>query len=312
MNDNISFLIKEKAYSLDFHLCGIARARKLSERRPVFEAWLQAGMNDRMDYLGRNLEKRLDPEMHLTGAKSVVVAGLSYYSDKKQKDPNAPVLSRYTYGRNYHDVIVQKLNMLLDYIREIHPGTEGKALCDSAPITEKGWAVEAGLGWQGRHSIVISKEIGSFFFTGLLILNIELEYDKPFTREYCGECMICVDSCPTRAINNNGTVDARKCIANITIENRGPIPDGLIPLLGRRVYGCDLCQEVCPWNKNAKPDMTPEFELNPEVAEMTLEEWLKLSRERYEKLFKNTAVERVGYEAFLRNIRDVTICHLKL
>ncbi len=304
--NSLSLQIKEKAFDLGFHLCGIAKVRNLAEREPIIKAWLEEGMNDRMKYLGRNLKKRLDPELLFPGAKSLVVTGLNYFSDKKQKSADTPVLSMYTFGKDYHEVIISKLEKLLQYIKGINPGAGGKAISDSAPLLEKAWAVESGLGWQGRHSIVINRDIGSFFFIGILILNIELDYDKPLPGEHCGKCRICIDSCPTAAINNNRTIDARRCIANLTIENRGPIPEELIPKLGRRIYGCDKCQKVCPWNKNAKPDLTPEFEINPEVAEMTLKEWQNLSREKFEKLFKHTAVERVRYEDFIRNIHEVT------
>jgi epoxyqueuosine reductase len=263
-------------------------------------------MNDRMEYLGRNLEKRLDPEILFPGARSLVVTGLSYNSDYKQKYADAPVLSRYTYGLDYHEAIIPKLEKLLLYIQGVNPGTEGKAVSDSAPLLEKAWAVEAGLGWQGRHSVVINKETGSFFFIGVLILNIELDYDMPFLGEHCGNCRLCIDSCPTAAINGNGTINARRCIANLIIENRGPVPSEFIPMLGRRIYGCDRCQEVCPWNKNAKKDLTPEFKINPEVAGMTLEEWKSLSKDKFEQLFKNSAVARVKYEQFMRNIHDIT------
>jgi epoxyqueuosine reductase len=305
-NKSLSLLIKDKARELGFDMCGIAKARNLAEREPVMREWLNAGMNDKMEYLGRNLEKRLNPELLFPGARSLVVTGLNYYSGKGQKKANAPILSRYAYGMNYHDVIIPKLDKLLLFIKGINPGTEGKALCDSAPLLEKAWAVESGLGWQGRHSIVINKEAGSFFFIGILILGIKLDYDKPFTGEYCGDCRICLESCPTAAINGNRTIDARKCIANLTIENRGPIPGEFIPLLERRIYGCDKCQEVCPWNKKAKPDTTPEFTIDEEVAEMSLEEWQSLSRERFDWLFKNSSVGRVKYEQFTRNITDVT------
>jgi len=303
---NLSLLIKKKAFNLGFQLCGIAKARKLSEREPVMSTWLEAGMNDSMQYLGRNLEKRLDPGLFFPGAKSLIVTGLSYSSGKKQKYSDAPVLSKYAYGQDYHDVIIPKLENLLNYIKEINPGTEGKAVSDSAPLLEKAWAVEAGLGWQGRHSIVINKDLGSFFFIGVLILNIDLDYDKPIKKELCGSCRICIDSCPTAAINNNGTIDSRRCIANLTIERRGPIPEEIIPMLGRRIYGCDKCQEVCPWNKNVKPDLTPELEINKEVAEMTLEQWQSLTRENFERLFKKSAVGRVKYENLMENIISAT------
>jgi len=303
---NISVLIKKKAIELGFDICGIAASRPLIEREEVLKNWCSAGMNDCMNYLSRDFEKRINPDYLVPGAKSLIITGLSYYTDKKQKNPGVPVLSKYAYGESYHTVIKRKLGKLLSYIQTIYPEAEGRAFVDSAPLLEKAWATEAGLGWQGKHSIVINKEIGSFFFIGSLILNIELDYDKPASGEYCGDCTLCIDSCPTMAINENRTIDARKCIANLTIENRGPIPEELIPRLGARVYGCDICQEVCPWNKDIKPHHTPEFNLPEEVENMTKEEWLNLTKDKFKRLFKGTALERRKYEPFMRNVTDVT------
>jgi epoxyqueuosine reductase len=305
-NDNIlSSGIKNKVHELGFDICGIAKARSLGEYRPFLESWVEAGMNDKMGYLARNLEKRLDPGYLLQGAKSLVVTGLSYFSENMQKDPEAPVLSKYTYGINYHDVISAKLEKLLTWIKSNEPDTEGSIVVDSAPLLEKAWAKEAGLGWQGRHSVMINREIGSFFFIGTLILDIELEYDIPFRGEYCKECKICIEACPTGAINNNKTIDARKCIANLTIENRGPIPEEIIPHLGRRIYGCDRCQEVCPWNKKVKTNTTPEFSINHEVAGMSLKDWTSLTPEKFSMLFGRTAIGRVKYEQLMKNIEAV-------
>jgi len=298
-------LIKQKAHQLGFDLCGIAKARPLEEYGPRLKAWVREGMNDKMEYLARDIEKRLDPGNLLKGARSMVITGLSYYSGNRQKHPDAPVLSRYAYGINYHDVIFEKLGQLFAWIKSVEPEAEGRSVVDSAPLLEKAWAREAGLGWQGRHSVLINKKIGSFFFIGSLILNLELESDSPYSEEYCKECRICIDACPTGAINENRTIDARKCIANLTIENRGPIPQEIIPLMGRRIYGCDRCQEVCPWNKKAVPSTTTEFTLNEEVAEMSSDEWLNLTNEQFSRLFAGSAVERVKYEQFVRNIRDV-------
>ena len=301
-----SMLIKEKALELGFDLCGIALSRSLKEREDILKNWCSEGMNGGMSYLSRDIEKRINPEYLVPGAKSLIVTGLSYYTDKKQREPGVPVISRYAYGENYHDVIKRKLDKLLSFIKTINPEAEGRAFVDSAPLLEKAWAVEAGLGWQGRHSIVINKEIGSFFFIGTLILNIELDYDKPVTEEYCGNCRLCIDLCPTGAINENRTIDARKCIANLTIENRGPIPEEIIPKIGGRVYGCDRCQEVCPWNKNAKPHKTPEFDLPEEIEMMTKEDWKNLSTEHFKRLFRGSAIERRKYDPFMRNVTDVT------
>ncbi len=304
--NSLSTRIKQKSQDLGFDLCGIAKARSLDEYGPHLKAWVDAGMNDKMGYLARNIEKRLDPESLFPGAKSLVVTGLNYYSENLQKDPDSPVLSRYTYGINYHDVILEKLENLLGWIKSVEPEAGGKAVVDSAPLLEKEWAKEAGLGWQGRHSIIINKSIGSFFFIGTLILNIDLDYDSSQKEEHCGDCRKCIDACPTGAINDNRTIDARKCIANITIENRGPIPDELIPHLERRIYGCDKCQEVCPWNAKARPNKTLEFTLNEEVAAMSLNDWLNLSREQYSKLFERSAIGRVKYEQLIRNIVAAT------
>lgn len=301
-DNDLSVQIKEKARELDFDLCGIAKAKVLTANGIVLEKWCEAGMNDRMSYLKRNIEKSVNPELLFPGAKSLVVTGLCYFSEIKQKDPRAPVLSRYAYGINYHDVITPKLEKLFEFIRLNAPGCEGKIFCDSGPLLEKAWAREAGLGWQGRHSILINKKTGSFFFIGTLILNIDLTYDEPFEGEYCGECRLCIKACPTHAINDNRTIDARKCIANLTIENRGPIPENIISKLGGRVYGCDTCQKVCPWNEPPKCGTHPEFSINEEVAAMSREDWQSLTEEQYTRLFRNTAVERVKYEDLMRNI----------
>jgi len=303
---NISLLIKEKARELGFDLCGITSSRPLTEREAVLKNWCAEGMNAGMNYLSRDFEKRISPEYLVPGAKSLIVTGLTYFTEKHQKEPGVPVLSRYAYGESYHNVIGRKLEALLSYIKSLNPQTEGRAFVDSAPLLEKAWAVEAGLGWQGKHSIVINNEIGSFFFIGILILNIEMEYDKPLKEEFCGSCTLCIEQCPTGAINENRTIDARKCIANLTIENRGPIPEDILPDIGGRVYGCDRCQEVCPWNNKARTQHTPEFDLPEEIEMMTREEWLGLSRDRFNMLFKGTAIERRKYDPFMRNVTDVT------
>lgn len=306
---NLSVLIKKKVIKLGFDLCGIAKARALAEREPVFMAWLEAGMNHKMEFLNREPEKRLNPAILYPGARSLVVTGMSYYSENQQKNKDVPVVTRYAYGIDYHDVITPRLEKLLAYVKTIVPEAEGKPYADSGPLHEKAWAMEAGLGWQGRHSVVINKEIGSFFLIGILILDIELDYDEPFKGELCGKCRVCIDSCPSGAINDNRTIDTRKCISNLTIENRGPIPDEIIPVLGGRIYGCDKCQEVCPWNKNVTPNSHPEFSLPEEIGDMSLKDWQCLTREKYNRLFKKSAIGRVKYETLMENIRVATKSH---
>lgn len=305
-DNNLTSLIRKRSVELGFDLCGIAKARRLTEYEPVFRDWLNAGMNDKMSFLERNPEKRFDPGLILPGTRSLIVTGLNYYSENKQVHAGVPVLSRYSYGRDYHDVISEKIENLLAYIKSLSPGCEGKPFVDSGPLSEKAWAREAGIGWQGRNSVIINREIGSFFFLGLLLLNVDLEYDSPLKEDYCGTCRICIESCPTGAINENRTLNAGKCIANLTIENRGPIPEELIPEMGGRVYGCDICQEVCPWNRCASPNKHTEFELSPEIADMTPEDWKNLTEEKFNSLFRYSAIRRVKYPNLMRNIFAVT------
>lgn len=302
----LSELIRDKTSGLGFDLCGIARVRKLSECKEVLTKWCAEGLNDKMTYLTRDPEKRADPEILFPGAKSMIVTGLNYYTDKRQKHPDVPLVSIYALGKDYHGLIVERLEKLLTYIKSLVPEAEGIALCDDAPVLEKPWAVEAGLGWRGKHSIVINDTIGSFFFIGVLILNIELEYDKLLLSDKCGNCRACIDSCPTGAINSDRTIDARRCIANLTIGNRGPVPEDIIPLMGRKVYSCDICQDVCPWNKNSKPHKVPEFMISDELANMTREEWLSMDKEKFDSLFTGTPVERVKFERLKRNIEAIS------
>jgi|WetSurMetagenome_2_1015567.scaffolds.fasta_scaffold07539_7 epoxyqueuosine reductase len=301
-DNTLTRLIKSYAEKTGFDLCGITEARNLEEHRERLMKWTVAGMNGDMAYLGQNIEKRLDPRILVPGAKSIIVTGLNYFTDKKQGGQGVPVISKYAYGLNYHDVILKKLREILAYIKSIQPETEGRTFVDSAPVLEKAWAREAGLGWPGRHSILINKEIGSFFFIGIIIINIELEYDKPVTEDYCGNCKMCVDACPTAAINSDRTIDARNCIAYLTIESKAPIAESLIPKLGGHAFGCDICQDVCPRNKKLKPHKTPEFDLPSEVQLMTAADWKNLSRKDYKRLFKGSPIGRRSYCRFMDNI----------
>lgn len=301
----LSELIKQKATALGFDLCGIARARALSEVEPVLRKWCDSGMNDTMGYLNRDINKRVDPAILFPGAMSVVVTGMNYYTTPQQKSPGVPVISRYAYGKKYQDVIMERLELLLEYIKIIDPKSDGKTVCDTAPLLEKRWAVEAGLGWQGKHTIVINKGIGSFFFIGILILDIELEYDKPFKADHCGECRLCIDECPTGAINSDHTIDARRCISNLTNENREAVKKEFIPLLGGRIYACDKCQEVCPWNKGAVKHNHSEFEISSDVAALTKEEWADMTAENYKRLFDDTPIGRVKFERFKTNLDEI-------
>ena len=302
----ISGLIRDKALAVGFDLAGIAPAAVLKEHGEVLSDWCATGMNAGMGYLSRNTEKRINPELLFAGTRSVIVTGLSYYTEKKQGGNGIPVLSRYAYGKNYHDVITEKLNILIDYIKEIAPGSTGKGFVDSAPILEKAWASRAGLGWQGRHSVLVNRQIGSFFFLGILLTDLELSYDEPVKEDHCGSCRLCIEICPTGAINGNRTLDACKCIAYQTIDSEVPMNEDYVKIIEGRIYGCDKCQEVCPWNKNATHHKTPEFELDPEVIRMSAADWRKLSKDDFKRLFGKTPMGRRKYEIFIRNVTNVT------
>jgi len=302
-----AILVKEYAAEVGFDLCGIARARSLDEHRPILTKWAYTGMNGDMDYLGQNVEKRIDPRILFPGAKSIIVTGLNYYTEKKQGGNGIPVISRYAYGVNYHDVIREKLNKIRNFIKSIYPEAAGRSFVDSAPLLEKAWGREAGLGWPGKHSILINRKIGSFFFLGVIVINIDFDYDQPAEEDHCGSCTLCIDSCPTGAIINNRTIDTRRCVAYLTLESRNRIPDDLVMKLEGRAFGCDKCQDVCPWNKNSRPHKTPEFELPAEVGLMTAENWKNLSRKDYKRLFERSAIGRRTYCRFMDNIEAATV-----
>jgi epoxyqueuosine reductase len=302
----ISVLIKDKARELGFSLVGITSPSILGENGKVLSEWCAAGMNADMAYLGRDIEKRINPELIFEGARSIMVAGINYYSERKQAGDGVPVLSRYTYGEDYHRVITRKLGELLLYIKDMCPEAAGKTFVDSAPILEKPWAVRAGLGWQGKNSLVINKEIGSFFFIGILVTNLELENDEPFRTDLCGSCTACVDACPVNAINDNRTIDARICIAYATIESKQPVDTATSSKYEQRVFGCDICQEACPWNRKASPNNTPEFAINPEVSAMSAADWLNLKKADFKRLFRNSPLGRKKYETFIQNVTIVT------
>jgi epoxyqueuosine reductase len=297
-----SVQIKEYASEVGFDLCGIARSRALDEHKPVLKNWVACGFNGDMEYLGTHITKRTDPSILFPGAKSVIITGLNYFPDKTQGGNGIPVLSKYAYGMNYHTVIKGKLNKILAFIKTLYPEATGKTFVDSAPLLEKAWGKEAGLGWPGKNSVLINKEIGSFFFLGALITDIELIYDKPAEEDYCGSCTSCIDSCPTRAINDNRTLDVRKCIAYQTLEAKSQIPEDIVGKLEGRIFGCDRCQDVCPWNKNSKPNRTVEFTLPAEVERMSAEDWKNLNRKDYKRLFKDSAIGRRSYCRFMDNI----------
>lgn len=304
MEKNIEYnrRIKEKALEIGFSACGITRAVVCEQDKHELENWLGEGMHAGMDWMKRHESLRKDPEKLFKGAKSVISVLLNYYTSRMQKDSSAPVISKYAYGRDYHKVLKKKLKELLIFTRELMPEAKGRAFVDSAPVLEHAFARNAGLGWIGKHSLLINPEFGSYVFIGEIFIDREIDCDSDEIPDRCGSCRLCVVECPTHAIQPGRKVDAGKCISYLTIENRGDMPEEFKDSFFNRVFGCDICQEVCPWNRSLKEHKVDDFEPSDELMEMTADEWKNLDRDRFERLFTGTAVKRTEYEGFRRNI----------
>ena len=296
----LSHKIKLKAAELKFDACGIARAAHLEEDAVRLENWLLKGMQGSMHYMENHFEKRVDPRKLMEGARSVIAVLLNYYPEVQQKDPEAPVISKYAYGQDYHFVIKKRLKSLLKFIQNEIPGFNGRAFVDSAPVLDRAWAFAAGIGWIGKNSMLISPRLGSFVFIGTLIVDVDLEYDKPI-HDMCGGCTKCLTACPTNAILPSKVVDGSKCISYFTIENKDAIPENYKGKFRNRAFGCDICQDVCPWNRKATPHHIPELEPPADLIKMTRKQWFMLDKKKYSRLFKNSALKRAKYEGLVRN-----------
>ena len=296
-----SSFIKEKARELGFSFCGISKATFLEQEASKLETWLNTGKHGSMQYMENYFDKRLDPRLLVDGAKSVVSLMYNYYSDKKQTDPDAPRISKYAYGEDYHFVIREKLKTLLQWIQEEAGEVSGRVFVDSAPVLERAWALRSGLGWMGKNTNIISKQKGSFFFLAELIIDLDLEYDSPVT-DHCGTCTACMDACPTGAIVEPYTVDGSRCISYFTIELKDAIPAAYKNKMGDWMFGCDVCQDVCPWNRFSKPNTEPRFAPSEELLGMKKEDWIELTEEVFGKVFKKSPVKRAGYNGLKRNI----------
>lgn len=294
--------IKSEALRLGFSDCGISAADYLETDASRLKDWLSKGRNASLKYMENHFDKRCDPRLLVEGAKSVVSVILNYYPAEKQSDPNAPVLAKYAYGQDYHDVVRDKLKQLLEYTRKLIPGCEGRVFTDSAPVLEHAWASRSGLGWIGKNSLLLSERFGSFVFIGEMIVTAGLEYDKA-VNDMCGSCRNCITSCPTGAIVADRVVDAGKCISYHTIENKGSeMPADLKDKFKNRVFGCDICQDVCPWNKKISPHEVPEFSPAPGLLSMNAKEWHEMDRGVFNTLFRDSAVKRAKYEGLKRNL----------
>ena len=293
--------IKAYAYSLGFDACGICKAESVNagEQRH-FNEWIDSGCHADMDYMARNTDKRLNPTLLVEDARSVICVALNYYPQTKQSEEH-PQFAYYAYGKDYHEVVKEKLNKLLDYIRSCQPTANGRCFVDTAPLLERYWAAKAGLGFIGKNSLLIIPKMGSYFFLGELIIDLTLEYDTPLNLS-CGNCTRCLDACPTKAIVSPKVINARKCISYQTIENKGDIDVSISLNLNNRFYGCDICQQVCPWNKYARPHKTEEFNPSQAFLDLSFDKLDNLSVEEYQQIFKGSAVKRAKYAGLKRNL----------
>ena len=290
-----SQLIKTEAKKLGFLSCGISKAEFLEDEAPRLERWLKDGKHGKMAYMENHFDKRLDPRLLVPDAKSIISLLLNYYSPLDQLD-GAPKISKYAYGKDYHHVIKDKLKQLFQIINNKIGEVSGRVFVDSAPVMEKSWAVRSGLGWQGKNTNLISKKAGSFFFIAELIVDLELEYDTPVT-DHCGSCTACIDACPTEALTPYN-IDASKCISYLTIELKDQIPTAFKNKMDDWAFGCDVCQDVCPWNRFSKQHNEPLFSPNSEVINYTQKNWEEITQETFNIIFKNSAIKRTGFKGF--------------
>ncbi len=295
-----SNLVKRLAREQGFDACGISAAGFLEEEATGLENWLNAGFHGTMSWMERHFDERLDPRKLVPGAKSVISVVLNYFPNEGQR-ADAPKISKYAYGRDYHKVIRGKLKRMLLSIQDEIGEVSGRGFVDSAPVMDRAWARKSGLGWVGKHSLLLSKGSGSFFFIGALIVDIELEPDGP-TTDHCGSCTACIDACPTSAIVAPTVVDSNKCISYLTIEYKGALPSEYQEKMEDWVYGCDICQDVCPWNRFSTPHSENDFNIRDSIQNNDWETWEEITHELWEEITKGSAMRRVGFDDFKRNL----------
>ncbi len=293
-------IIKQKAISLGFLSCGISRAEFLEQEAPRLESWLNKNLHGQMSYMENHFDKRLNPTLLVDGAKSVISLLLNYYPSEIQNQESFKI-SKYAYGEDYHFVIKDKLKTLLQFIQDEIGEVNGRVFVDSAPVLDKAWAAKSGLGWIGKNANLITQKVGSFYFIAELIVDLELEYDTP-TTDHCGSCTACLDACPTGAIIAPYVVDGSKCISYFTIELKDNLPQEMKGKFNDWMFGCDVCQDVCPWNRFSKPHHEPLFEPKSELLNFSKRDWQELTKETFNKVFKNSAVKRTKFEGLMRNI----------
>ena len=293
-------LISAEAYRLGFSHVGVSKATFLEEEAPRLEKWLAQNMHGQMSYMEKWFDKRLDPRLLVPGAKCVISLLLNYFPEIKQAE-GAPLISKYAFGNDYHDVIKAKLKSLFNYIKENIGDVEGRIFVDSAPVLDRAWARKSGLGWIGKNTNLINPKTGSFFFISEMILDLDLEPD-PAMKDYCGTCTRCIDACPTDAIVAPYVVDGSKCISYFTIELKEQIPSAYKNKMEDWVFGCDVCQDVCPWNRFSKPHQEPQLEANENILNMQYNDWLEITEELFDYIYKDSPLKRTGYNGMKRNI----------
>lgn len=301
----LSEFIKSEAKKIGFFDCGISKAQALKEDEARMEAWLAKGMHGTMSYLEKNKSKRYNPTKLVEDTKSVITVLDNYFPGKTLEKEGNFEISKYAYGKDYHFVIKDKLSQLLTAIEEKAGKRNARMFVDSAPVLDRAWACESGLGFIGKNTMLIHRKGGSFYFIGHIILDLELAYDETDYKNYCGTCTKCIDACPTQAIEEF-QVDARKCISYLTIENRSEIPSQFQEQFKNWIFGCDICQDVCPWNKFAKPHTESSYNPSNQLISMNRKDWEQLDKPTFKKVFKNSAVQRTGIKGLKRNIEFVS------
>ena len=294
-------IVRELAAKYGFDQCGFSAAGRLTEEEPRLEIWLKKGYHGKMAYMENHFDKRLDPTLLVEDSKSVISLTFNYFPDEKQRD-DAPKIAKYAYGEDYHFVLKDKLKSLGAEMTQVFGEFNARVFVDSAPVLERAWAAKAGLGWIGKHSLLLSKQKGSFFFLAQIICDLEFDYDGP-TTDHCGSCTACIDACPTDAIVADRVIDSNRCISYLTIELRDAIGEEFKSDMGNWVFGCDICQDVCPWNRFSQPHKESRFSDRPALLEMTSEDWEEITEDVFKDLFRRSAVKRTGFSGFLRNLQ---------
>ena len=293
--------VRDLAAKYGFDQCGFSESRRLTEEEPRLENWLTNGYHGKMAYMENHFDKRLDPTRLVEGSKSVISLTFNYFPEKKQRE-DAPKIAKYAYGEDYHFVLKDKLKSMAAEMTQAFGDFNARVFVDSAPVLERAWAANAGLGWIGKHSLLLSKQRGSFFFLAQIISDLEFDYDGP-TTDHCGSCTACIDACPTDAIVADRVIDANRCISYLTIELKNAIDEQYKSSMENWAFGCDICQDVCPWNRFSKPHQETRFNDRPQLLEMSAKDWEEITEDVFKDLFKKSAVKRTGFSGFLRNLQ---------